>query len=471
VHKRFISIAAGSATVVATALAAGGTAVSGVAAAAAGPVPVPLAQIIPHARFATPPTTAQCVKQLGVACYSPAQFQKAYNTAPLYKAGMTGKGQTIVIVDSYGYQSIRSELAVFDAAFKLPAPPKFTIIQPAGTVPPFNPKKRPAMPGWAQETSLDVEYSHAMAPGANILLVETPVAETLGRTGFPQIVKAENFVISHHLGNVITQSFAAPEAGFASKAEIQSLRSSFRNAEANAVSVLAASGDAGASGAKTITSQGFAKTFFLKRAVAWPATDPMVTAVGGTQLHLSASGAHTSPDTVWNDTKLLGSPASSGGGKSTVFARPVYQDGVAGRVGSARGVPDISMSAAVNGSALVYLDAKAAGGKAGFYLIGGTSEASPEFAGIIAIADQAAGHGLGLLNPALYAMEAAGAPGLVDVTSGNNSVTFKQGGATHTVHGFRAKPGYDLATGVGTINAALFVPELVAASGTVTARQ
>jgi subtilase family serine protease len=463
VHKRFISLTAGSATVVATALAAGGTAVGGVA--VAGPVPVPLAQIIPHARFATPPTTAQCLKKIGIACYDPAQFQKAYNTAPLYKAGLTGKGQTIVIVDSYGYQFIRSELAVFDKAFKLPAPPKFTIIQPAGKVPPFNPKKRPAMPGWAQETSLDVEYSHAMAPGANILLVETPVAETLGRTGFPQIVQAENFVISHHMGNVITQSFAAPEAGFASKGAILSLRSSFKNAAAHGVSVLAASGDAGASGAKTITSQGFAKTFFLKREAAWPATDPLVTAVGGTQLHLSASGAHTSPDTVWNDTKLLGSPSASGGGKSTVFGRPAYQAGVAALVGSARGFPDISMSAAVNGSALVYLDAKASGGPAGFFLIGGTSEASPEFAGIVAIADQAAGHGLGLLNPALYAMEAASAPGIVDVTSGNNSVTFKQGGATHTVHGFSAKPGYNLTTGVGTVNAALFVPELVAAAG------
>lgn len=469
-HKRFISLAAGSATVLVTALATGGTAVGGAAAAAAAvPAPVPLAQLIPHIRFATPPTTAQCVKKLGVACYNPAQFQKAYNTAPLYKAGLTGKGQTIVIVDSFGYQFIRSELAAFDQAFKLPAPPHFTIIQPVGKVPPFNPKKRPKMAGWAQETSLDVEYSHALAPGANILLVETPVAETLGRTGFPQIVKAENFVINHHLGNVISQSFAAPEVGFASKAAILGLRSSFKNAQANGVSVLAGSGDAGATGAKTIDSQGFAKTFFLSRQVNWPATDPLVTAVGGTQLHLSASGAHTSPDTVWNDTALLKSPAASTGGRSAVFGRPVYQDGVSGLTGSARGVPDISMSAAVNGSALVYLDAKAGGGTAGFFLIGGTSESSPELAGIIALADQAAGHGLGLLNPALYAMEAAGAPGIVDVTSGNNSVTFQQGGATHTVHGFSAKPGYDLATGIGTINAALFVPELVAATGTVTA--
>ena len=100
-------------------------------------------------------------------------------------------------------------------------------------------------------------------------------------------------------------------------------------------------------------------------------------------------------------------------------------------------------------------------GTAGFYLIGGTSEASPEFSGIIAIADQMAGHGLGLINPALYSMEAAGDPGIVDVTNGNNTVMAVQGGATHTIHGFAAVDGYDLASGVGTVNAALFVPELV----------
>ena len=147
--------------------------------------------------------------------------------------------------------------------------------------------------------------------------------------------------------------------------------------------------------------------------------------------------------------------------KSTVFSRPSYQNGVASTVGSSRGFPDLSMSAAVNGAALVYLSAAAAQGSAGYYLIGGTSEASPEFSGIIAIADQMAGHGLGLINPALYSMEAAGAPGIVDVTHGTNTVTFPQNGATHTVHGWSAVSGYDLSTGVGTVNAALFIPELV----------
>lgn len=168
---------------------------------------------------------------------------------------------------------------------------------------------------------------------------------------------------------------------------------------------------------------------------------------------------------MWNDTNLFASPAASGGGFSTVFPRPAYQDTVAGTVGSSRGVPDISMSAAVDGAALVFLDANAAQGPAGFYLFGGTSEASPMFAGIVSIADQLAGHGLGLLNPALYQMEAAHAPGIVDVTAGTNTVTFPQGGSVHTVRGFDAVNGYDLASGVGTIDAALFVPELVAAAG------
>ncbi len=303
-----------------------------------------------------------------------------------------------------------------------------------------------------------------MAPGANILLVETPVAETLGVHGFPQIVKAENYVVNHHLGSVITQSFAAPEQTFPNAKSILNLRSAYKNAAANGVSVLGSSGDGGATGPKTLTAQGFAATFFLHRVVSWPATDPLVTAVGGTQMHLTSTGAHKRPDTVWNDTKLFGSPAAGSGGRSIVFGRPSYQNGVAGVVGSARGVPDISMSAAVNGAALVYLDAKAAGGPAGFYLIGGTSEASPLLAGVVAIADQYAGHGLGLLNPALYKMAADHEPGIVDVTRGNNTVTFPQNGSVHTVRGWRAVKGYDLASGLGTINAALFVPELAAAA-------
>jgi len=465
-QRRIVSLLAGSALLTGTALAAVGAAVAGAAPAVlSDPVPVPFAHLLSGVSFPTPPTTAQCEKQIGIACYAPFQYHEAYNLAPLYKKGFDGKGETIVIVDSYGYQFIRSELAVFDKSFGLPAPPSFKIIQPVGPVPPFNPKKRPMMAGWAEETSLDVQYSHAMAPGANILLVETPVAETLGATGFPQIVEAENYVVNHHLGTVISQSFGAGEQTFPSAQSILNLRSAYKNAAANGVSVLAAAGDGGATSAKTLTAQGFASSFYLHRVVGWPATDPLVTAVGGTQMHLTSTGAHKWLDTVWNDTKLFGSPAAGAGGHSTVFKRPSYQNGVAGVVGTARGIPDISMSAAVNGAALVYLDSAATGGAAGFYLIGGTSEASPLMAGVVAIADQYAGHGLGLLNPAIYKMEAAHDPGIVDVTEGYNTVVFPQGGKDRRVPGWTAAKGYDLASGVGTVNAALFVPELVAASG------
>jgi subtilase family serine protease len=318
--------------------------------------------------------------------------------------------------------------------------------------------------GWAVETSLDVEYAHAMAPGANILLVETPVPETLGSHGFPQIVKAENYVIDHRMGSVITQSFAAPENTFPNTDAITDLRSAYKNAAAHGVTVLAASGDAGATGPKTLDKQGFPVAYYLHRLVSWPSSDPLVTGVGGTQMHLTSSGAHTEPDTVWNDTNLENSPAAGSGGRSMVFHRPSYQNSVSSKVGQWRGVPDISMSAAVNGAALVYLDKALGAGPAGFYLIGGTSEASPLFSGVVAIADQYAGHGLGLINPALYAMESAHEPGIVDVTAGTNTVTFPQGGQEHTVLGFDAVKGYDLASGVGTVNAALFVPELVAAA-------
>ena len=138
--------------------------------------------------FAQPPNTNQCVQQTGLACYSPLQYETAYNMKSLYASGLTGAGKTIVLVDSFGSPTIKSDLSTFDQAYGLPAPPSFKIIQPAGKVPPFNPNNSGQV-NWGVETSLDVEYSHAMAPGANILLVETPVNETEGVQGFPQMMK------------------------------------------------------------------------------------------------------------------------------------------------------------------------------------------------------------------------------------------------------------------------------------------
>ena len=168
-----------------------------------------------------PPRSAS--QRLGLACYRPSQFQQAYDLKSLYAAHLNGRGRTIVIVDSFGSPTIMSDLATFDQNFHLPAAPNFTVLQPVGKVPPLDPSNA-TMVNWAVETSLDVEYSHAMAPGANIVLLETPVAETEGTIGFPQIIAAENYAINNHLGDVISQSFGATEQTFPSPAAIQGLR-------------------------------------------------------------------------------------------------------------------------------------------------------------------------------------------------------------------------------------------------------
>ena len=314
-----------------------------------------------HAGHATsqPPTTADCETAFQVACYEPGQIQTAYNLQPLYQRGVTGRGRTIVIVDSFGSPTITSDLATFDKTFSLPAPPSLKIIQPAGKVPTYDPTNSD-MVGWAGETTLDVQYAHTIAPGANILLVETPVSETEGVTGFPQIIEAENYVINHHLGDVISQSFSATEQTFPNKATLNSLRGAYENAAAHHVTVTAATGDSGAANTEID-----GETYYTFPTAEWPPTDPLVTAVGGTQLHLNATGQHTSADTVWNDTYSVPTqqfifgdngpnPLAGGGGKSIFFPRPYYQDGVKKVVGNSRGVPDISMSGACNGAVDTY---------------------------------------------------------------------------------------------------------------------
>jgi subtilase family serine protease len=394
---------------------------------------------------ATPPTTAQCEAQYQIACYGPTQIEQAYGTPALYTKGIKGQGQTIVIVDSFGSPTIASDLSVFDQAYGLPDPPSLKVIQPAGT---FTWTGNPDQRGWAGETSLDVEYAHAIAPAANILLVETPVSETEGVTGFPEIVKAEEYVIHHHLGGVISQSFNATEQTFPTAKSLLDLRSAYVDAYRHHVTVLAASGDSGATDTESDLS-----SLYTYPVIGWPASDPLVTAVGGTQLALDASGKHTSPDVAWN---------ASGGGVSSIFNRPEYQKSVASLVGTKRGIPDISMSGACDGAVITY---HSYSGTGSWGLVCGTSESTPLFAGIAALSDQVAHHWLGLVNPALYELSARHAPGIVDVTSGNNSQTFTQGGVTYTVQGWSAGPGYDLVTGTGTVYAPDFVFELARAAG------
>ena len=469
--SRVAAIAAAVAALAAAVVAAlvPGAASQGVAARAAGRLTIavkPGAIRLPGAATQAPPTTALCKLEDGIACYLPGQLRTAYRLPAVYAKGITGKGETIAIVDSFGSPTIKSDLATFDKQFGYPAPPKFTIITPAGKIPTFN-AGNADMTNWAGETTLDVEYAHALAPGASILLVETPVSETEGVTGFPQIVTAEKYVINHGLAAVISQSFGATEETFASYAQLKPLRAAYIDAQSHHVTVLAASGDAGTTDFKSDESD-----YYIRRVTSWPDSDPLVTAVGGTRL-VQSGGSYTS--VAWNDTynktfsEFWGStdptPYASGGGRSEFFARPAYQNAVKAVTLGRRGVPDIAMSGACDGAVSVYSSYQP--GPAGWSLTCGTSEATPEFAAIVALADQVAGHRLGLINPTLYSLLAKHAPGLVDVTSGNNTVSFYQGTSTKPdkVTGFPARKGYDLVTGVGTVNAASFVYELAGVKG------
>jgi subtilase family serine protease len=421
--------------------------------------------IRPAGRLSTP-SPRNCEKKYHLVCYLPSQIQVAYNLPALYSRGITGKGETIVIVDPFGSPTIKHDLAVFDKRFRLPAPPSFKIITPSGALPPWLPGNY-QLTGWGAETTLDVEYAHAIAPGASILLVETPITETEGVTGFPQIVQAEDYVLAHFRTAVISQSFSTTEETFTGIGQLNHyhLRTAYARAaaEKDGPTVVDASGDTGVA---NVGPDGV--TYYTHPTVNWPSSDPLVTGVGGTELVAGKGSRYTS--VAWNDTHNTDahayfgpSPMASGGGRSVLFSRPAYQNGFKSVTGAARGVPDISMSGACEGAVVTYQSFPEVDVPAGWYPDCGTSEATPEFAGIVALAAQVAGHPLGLINPTLYRLSAEKAPGIVPVTKGDNTVTFTQvtgNGNTYTLKGFNARAGYSLDDGVGTVNAWYLAYEL-----------
>jgi len=276
------------------------------------------------------------------------------------------------------------------------------------------------------------------------------VSETEGTVGFPQMMSAEDYLIKHGIGDVISQSFSATENTFpgfdqGDYSSLLNLRYAFKDAAAHGVTVLSSSGDSGATDSEVNGS------LYPYRVTDWPPSDNLVTGVGGTSVYLDDQGKQVAPTTVWDGN------GASGGGLSKVFKRPAFQNGVRNVVGDARGVPDISMIADPDTGVWTY---NSFGPQdMGWELWGGTSVASPVFSGVVALADQLAGHRLGDINPAIYklgALQQAGLPftGVQDLIGGTNSY----GG----VVGWPVTKGYDLATGVGTINASRFVPALAA---------
>ena len=442
-----------------------------------------------------PPTEMQC-ESVGRRCFTPQATQASYNVGPLYAQGVNGAGETIAIVDAFGSDTMAHDLHVYDQAFGLqpmcgeegvtcaPGMPTFSRLALQGSPATKAPPSQNHSPGqqarsaWALEVALDVETSHAMAPMANILLVTTPTAETLGVQGFQQMMNAEQYVVDHHLANVISQSFGSSEAAFGSANSLLNLRHAFVAAANSGVTVLASSGDNGSAEVeKTPVAKG--GSLIPRPTVGWPASDPLVTGIGGTYLCTNPTNTTSrSVDSVDPPTACQMHPGQaevgwtfSGGGFSEVFAKPGYQNTLpAGStvIGSQRGVPDVALQASAGTGALVFLSLPPDGlsglicGSApcstGWYDIGGTSLSSPQWAGLVALADQMNGGGLGLINPALYTIGADPtryAADFFDITTGNNT-------ADPTVPGYAASTGWDPITGLGTPNAANLVPALAA---------
>jgi subtilase family serine protease len=357
-----------------------------------------------------------------VPCYGPGQIRTAYKIEPLLDAGINGAGQTIVIVDAFQSPTIRQDLALFDSVWALRFG-SLGIVAPDGLTP-FD--GSPLQVGWAIEISLDVEWAHVVAPAAHIELVLAKSAADA------DLLRATEYAINHHLGNVITQSFGEAES-CADPKLLRQEHALFERAVSEGVTLLAGSGDFGATNL-LCDGSGIATV----RSAATPASDPNVTAVGGTRLIANpVSGAYMS-ESGWGD--MFG---ASGGGFSSLYKRPGYQAPFI-ESGARRGLPDVSYSADAFGSTIV-----AFGGQFGAII--GTSVGTPQWAGLATLARQLAGHRLPPLNVRLYRIARSESyhQAFHDITTGNNSFA--------GVSGFSARRGWDPVTGLGSPDAATLV--------------
>lgn len=298
------------------------------------------------------------------ACYGAAQLRAAYDVP----SDVIGTGETIVVIGAYHNLTVNADLHVFDARPEnlLPAPPTTVpILMPDGFVG-FDGSAN--QKGWFQEDAIDLQMAHAIAPGANLVLVEARTNSDA------DILSATEFAIDNNLGDVISMSFSeaesCPTADF-----LADEHAAFARAVAQGITLVAASGDRG--------DMQFDCGRTPVHAVATPASDPLVTAVGGS--HLLPDGS----EVAWADSR-----GASGGGFSNVYRRPAYQAPFQ-KDDESRGVPDVALNASWTDATLVCFHS----------ICGpafGTSIATPEWAGVVALADKAAGHRLGAINEALY---------------------------------------------------------------------
>jgi subtilase family serine protease len=399
-----------------------------------------------------------------------------YQVGDLWKRGIDGAGTTVAVIEAWNSPMLAGFMANRDKQLGLPNP-QIKTIYPTGrhrlpsTCPPAMAKLGGygSCRSWEGEAALDAFAVHIMAPYAKILIVVAPpdseiTDDAASQVAPPEFMQAVEYLSVHHLANVISISDGTAESSYRyGFEEIRAQDPGELTAAARGIPVLVATGDAGAAQHLAVSPMtgsaplpgarsGSTRTgrprlrpvqdwITATRATAAWDNSPWVTAVGGSVPDLSATGRRLGPDPVWNMWPT-GDPEGEGAGFSAVYTRPGYQDSVAAITRSKwRSVPDITMDAS-----------------------GGTSEATPLLAGVLALTTQLNhGKNVGPINNVLYhVLGPAGLrDGIADVVSGNNTVTIH--GKVY-VHGFTAARGFDVASGWGTIRASAFAPALARAT-------
>lgn len=433
---------AGSAALVVTATAPGSAATAGPTSPAG--TMTPAVGVQPHFKrvgTAVPKaTTYGCQLTTPASCYGPTQMRAAYGVDKLAKSGLNGRGRTIVIVDAYSSPALADDLKLFDQTFGLPAA-DLEQIAPDGT-PAYDPADANQV-GWSGEMTLDVEWAHALAPGAKIKLV---LAKS---NNDADILSATKYAIDNNIGDVISQSFGEAEICM-DPALVAQQNKLFQRATAENITLLASSGDQGSAQPTCDGSSYF-------KAASTPATDPNVTAVGGTILDADGITGAYHGETVWNEPSY---EAAGGGGFSVLYGTPSYQKGNLHL--PSRGVPDVSYNAAINAGVLTVWSPSGVEEDT-VYRFGGTSAGSPQWAGLVALADQAAHGRIGAMNKTLYSLSHSKknyANDFHDVTVGDNHFP-----GPPAIAGFSAMKGWDAASGLGSPKADNLVPALAQHAG------
>ena len=448
-----------------------------------------------------------------ILCYPPSFLKTAYDFPPSTgKKSLDGTGSTIVIVDAFGSPTIQSDLNTFDTAFGIPPTSVQILCGPTwtGALTDNCPVKTIAdlatapnagicgASGWASETTLDVTMSHALAPGAKIVLV-------VANDCFDANINAAELAVATQpslSGSIMSQSFGEADdvvdPGIKASADI-----GYTDATNNNWTIIASSGDWGANEAAPFTGG-------VELTPSWPASSPLNLAAGGTQgqpyggqygLPPGSGGTFSCPantncntglvvinggpygcttaarpgvpssctpvgyggEAAWNEFNFFGFGTTTGGGVSSLYAKPSFQSGLPssfptllGSVvpSSGRLAPDVSFNSAIHGGVLGYL---------GFVspprwgVFGGTSAAAPAWAGIIALLNQANGGPVGFITPKIYDLNHGRLKHTFqDITVGNNSISDGQFG----IDGYLAMPGYDLTNGWGTPDVSWFIKNM-----------